>query len=72
MATIEGARFGAGVADEDIEGAELGTNLLKHAADFLGLANVGLHDEAVGAVSANLNRGTRLDPQGFGDSSRSL
>jgi hypothetical protein len=50
---VEGRGFGAGIADEDVERAELRTNLLKHAADFLGLADVGLDNEAIGTVSAN-------------------
>src|SRR5713226_2062504 len=39
---VEGWRLGAGIADEDIERAKFGPDLLKDSGDFVGATYIGL------------------------------
>jgi len=44
----------SGIADENVEVAELRLQLAKHLRDLFGLRHVGLHEETIGAAFADL------------------
>ena len=54
---VESRSFRAGIADENIERAEFGADLLEEAEHFFGPANVGLHEKSVGAEGADFFEG---------------